>query len=149
MTLHVIVMCICLCWPGNVDLARTILSNIDTVVPKLIPVKLRRIGLEIRTGNYARADNLYQESLQATMALEMRNFYAWRYARFTEKVRGETYTTSDLWSLHCFSIRFWGEGGATSYVAVTHKNSMRTLGNHHTHTHTHRYYRTTQRLWQS
>ena len=72
---------------GNVDTAREILADIDRVVPGQVLVRLRRIGLEIRAGRYSEADALYQESLNATMSLEMRNFYAWRYARFTDKVR--------------------------------------------------------------
>lgn len=66
--------------------AREILANIDRVTPGMVLVRLRRIGLEIRAGCYPEADALYQDSLNATISLEMRNFYAWRYARFTDKV---------------------------------------------------------------
>lgn len=66
--------------------ARKILANMDRIVPGLVLVRLRRIGLEIRAGRYSEADALYQASLSATMSLEMRNFYTWRYARFTDKV---------------------------------------------------------------
>ena len=81
------VLCLVTLTTGNVDTAREILANIDRVVPGQVLVRLRRIGLEIRAGRYSEADALYQESLSATMSLEMRNFYAWRYARFTDKVR--------------------------------------------------------------
>ena len=74
-------------WPtGNVDGAREILANIDHVVPGVVVVRLRRIGLEIRAGRYSEANALYQESLNATISLETRHFYSWRYARFCDKV---------------------------------------------------------------
>ena len=77
----------CMASPGNVDTARQILANIDAAVPGLVQVRLRRIGLEVRAGNYPQADSLYQQSLAATvMSVQMRNFYAWRYARFADKV---------------------------------------------------------------
>jgi pre-mRNA-processing factor 39 len=71
---------------GNVDAAREILTNIDRAVPGQVAVRVRRIGLEIREGRYSEADALYHETLSSTMALEARNFYAWRYARFTDKL---------------------------------------------------------------
>lgn len=71
---------------GNMEEARKILANMDRIVPGLVLVRLRRIGLEIRAGRYSEADALYQASLSATMSLEMRNFYTWRYARFTDKL---------------------------------------------------------------
>ncbi|CAI8011671.1 Pre-mRNA-processing factor 39 [Geodia barretti] len=71
---------------GNVDTAREILTSVDRAVPGQVAVRVRRIGLEIRAGRYSEANALYQETLSSTMALETRNFYAWRYARFTDKL---------------------------------------------------------------
>lgn len=68
------------------DTAREVLRSIDQCVPGLVMVRLRRISLEVRAGKFEQADALYQECLTQTMALEMRNFYAWRYARFAQKV---------------------------------------------------------------
>ena len=67
-------------------MARKILVDIDRAVPGQVAVRVRRIGLEIRRGCYSQADSLYQETLSSTMSLETRNFFTWRYVRFTDKV---------------------------------------------------------------
>ena len=72
---------------GNVDKARGILKGIDSLVPGLVLVRLRRIGLEVREQRYEEAEALYRESTTSAEDTETRNFYAWRYARFAAKVR--------------------------------------------------------------
>ena len=71
---------------GSVETARDILAGIDSAVPGMVSVRLRRIGLEVRSGYHSQAEALYQECLSGTISLDMRNFYAWRYARFADKV---------------------------------------------------------------
>ena len=73
--------------PGNIDKARGILKGIDSLVPGLVLVRLRRIGLEVRERKYEEAEALYRESTTSAEDTEARNFYAWRYARFAAKVR--------------------------------------------------------------
>ena len=72
---------------GNVEKARGILKGIDSLVPGLVLVRLRRIGLEVREQRYEEAEGLYCESTTSAEDTEARNFYAWRYARFAAKVR--------------------------------------------------------------
>ena len=72
---------------GNVEKARGILKGIDSLVPGLVLVRLRRIGLEVREQRYEEVEALYRESTSSAEDTEARNFYAWRYARFAAKVR--------------------------------------------------------------
>ena len=71
---------------GNPEKARDILSSIDSLVPGLVFIRQRRIGLEVRQKSYGEARQLYDESLASAESAEPRNFYAWRYARFLAKV---------------------------------------------------------------
>ena len=73
--------------PGNTTKARDILANIDSLVPGLVFVRLRRIGVEVRGQSLDRAEALYQDSVASAQGAEARNFYSWRYARFAAKVR--------------------------------------------------------------
>ena len=59
---------------------------IDSVVPGLVFVRLRRIGLEVRGKCHDRVEALYCESIASAQSTEARNFYAGRYARFAAKV---------------------------------------------------------------
>lgn len=71
---------------GNQEKAREILKNIDSLVPGLVFVRQRRIGLEVRAKQHDAVRQLYEESLARADSAESRNFYAWRYARFLSKV---------------------------------------------------------------
>lgn len=72
---------------GNIEKARGILKGIDSVLPGLVLVRLRQIGLEVRDHKYEAAEVLYQQSVANAESTEARNFYSWRYARFAAKVR--------------------------------------------------------------
>ena len=71
---------------GNAAKASEILAELDKGVPGIIIVKLRRINLERRRGNFDAVAALYEEAIVETSDQELATFFAIRYARFLAKV---------------------------------------------------------------
>lgn len=71
---------------GNHDEAWEILSSLEKMLPKLAMVRLRRISLERRRGNYPEVEQIYTESIEDAPSLEVRSFFALKYARYLSKV---------------------------------------------------------------
>jgi pre-mRNA-processing factor 39 len=59
---------------------------LDVAVPDLAIVKLRRINLERRRGDFEKATTIYEEAIEGTTDNAVKSFYAVRYSRFLAKV---------------------------------------------------------------
>ena len=69
------------------DKAREILTNIGSVAPGFVSVRLARVGLEFRQRHYLEVETLYRSFLaDPSLTGEARNFYSWRYAKFAARV---------------------------------------------------------------
>ena len=55
-------------------------------MPGIIMVKLKRINLERRRGNFEGTSALYEEAMNETSDQELATFFAIRYSRFLSKV---------------------------------------------------------------
>ncbi|KAK7483566.1 hypothetical protein BaRGS_00025240 [Batillaria attramentaria] len=75
---------------GNNKTAQEILSRLEKNVPGLVMVAMRRISLERRQGNHDEAERLFQENLEKTTSNKCRTFFAIKFTRYLQKVRGET-----------------------------------------------------------
>ena len=73
---------------GNVDVARGILSAINSSAPGHALIQLRRVGLEVRHHEHQKADALFIDLISNAQSNEARAFYSWRYARFLAHVCG-------------------------------------------------------------
>lgn len=73
---------------GNAAKASEILAELDKAVPGIIMVKLKRINLERRRGNFEGTSALYEEAMNETSDQELATFFAIRYSRFLSKVMG-------------------------------------------------------------
>ena len=71
---------------GNAAKASEILAELDKAVPGIIMVKLKRINLERRRGNFEGTSSLYEEAMNETSDQELATFFAIRYSRFLSKV---------------------------------------------------------------
>lgn len=71
---------------GNAAKASEILAELDKAVPGIIMVKLKRINLERRRGNFEGTSALYEEAMNETSDQELATFFAIRYSRFLSKV---------------------------------------------------------------
>lgn len=71
---------------GNLDKARNVLKNIDSVAPGFVVVRQGRIGLEYRLRQFTQVEALYCGYLDGAQTTDARNFYTWRYAKFAAKV---------------------------------------------------------------
>lgn len=71
---------------GNAAKASEILAELDKAVPGIIMVKLKRINLERRRGNFEGTSALYEEAMSETSDQELATFFAIRYSRFLSKV---------------------------------------------------------------
>ncbi|XP_068117808.1 pre-mRNA-processing factor 39-like [Hyperolius riggenbachi] len=74
---------------GCVESARTILSNLERVVPGLAIVRLKRVGLERRSGNMQEAEKLLNEALQISKGSKLASFYAIKLSRFLLKFQND------------------------------------------------------------
>ncbi|KAK7104119.1 pre-mRNA-processing factor 39-like [Littorina saxatilis] len=75
---------------GNYKTTQEILSRLDKNVPGLVMVAMRRISLERRQGNHEEAEGLFKEYLEKTTSNKCRTFFAIKYTRYLQKVRGDT-----------------------------------------------------------
>jgi len=75
-----------LCFLGNAAKASEILAELDKGLPGIIMVKLRRINLERRRGNFDAVATLYEEAINETSDQELSTFFAISYSRFLAKV---------------------------------------------------------------
>lgn len=73
---------------GNAAKASEILAELDKGVPGIIIVKLKRVNLERRRGNFEVTCTLYEETMNETSDQELATFFAIRYSRFLAKVMG-------------------------------------------------------------
>ncbi|XP_022800433.1 pre-mRNA-processing factor 39-like isoform X2 [Stylophora pistillata] len=73
---------------GNAAKASEILAELDKGVPGIIMVKLKRVNLERRRGNFEATCALYEETMNETSEQELATFFAIRYSRFLAKVMG-------------------------------------------------------------
>ena len=67
------------------------LENIENTNPGLTMVKLRRIGLERRTGTLELTQQLYRDAIDSATSSETRSFYAIKYSRYLAKVKSSLY----------------------------------------------------------
>ncbi|KAM8939230.1 pre-mRNA-processing factor 39-like [Pelodytes ibericus] len=81
---------------GQLDTARAILCDLETMVPGLAMVRLRRVSLERRSGNLDEAERLLRESVQSSLGTNMAAFYAIKLARFLLKLRGNSESAREL-----------------------------------------------------
>ncbi|XP_076442224.1 pre-mRNA-processing factor 39-like isoform X2 [Babylonia areolata] len=75
---------------GNYKTTQEILSRLDKNVPGLVMVAMRRISLERREENHEEAERLFKEYLEKTTSNKCRTFFAIKYTRYLQKVRGDT-----------------------------------------------------------
>ncbi|KAL8583545.1 hypothetical protein ACOMHN_054861 [Nucella lapillus] len=75
---------------GNYKTAQEILSRLDKNVPGLVMVAMRRISLERRQENLEEAERLFKEYLGKTTSNKCRTFFAIKFTRYLQKVRGNT-----------------------------------------------------------
>ncbi|XP_075043852.1 pre-mRNA-processing factor 39-like [Mixophyes fleayi] len=72
---------------GNVDSARAVLCNLESVMPGLAMVRLKRVSLERRHGNLQGAERLLKEAVQMSAGTELVVFYAVKLARLLLKLQ--------------------------------------------------------------
>ncbi|XP_051908384.1 pre-mRNA-processing factor 39 isoform X2 [Hippocampus zosterae] len=72
---------------GNVEGASVILKTLETVVPSLAMVRLRRVSLERRRGNLDEAEALLKEAVECSKTASETSFYAVKLARQFLKVQ--------------------------------------------------------------
>ena len=65
------------------------MAELDKGVPGIIIVKLKRVNLERRRGNFEVTCTIYEETMNETSDQELATFFAIRYSRFLAKVREE------------------------------------------------------------
>ncbi|GFO27449.1 pre-mRNA-processing factor 39 [Plakobranchus ocellatus] len=75
---------------GNCALARKILMNIESNVPGLAMVCMRRISLERRNKNHDAAEELFKTYIEKAVSHKTRTFFSIKYARYLQKVLGNT-----------------------------------------------------------
>ncbi|XP_053305398.1 pre-mRNA-processing factor 39-like [Spea bombifrons] len=75
---------------GKVDSARAILQDLETAVPGLVMVRLRRVSVERRSGNLDEAERLLMESVSSSSGTGMAAFYSIKLSRLLLKLRDET-----------------------------------------------------------
>ncbi|XP_018592540.1 pre-mRNA-processing factor 39 [Scleropages formosus] len=72
---------------GNITEARRVLKNLEQAMPGLAMVRLRRVGLERRTGRLDQAEELLREAvLQSKETPTLHAFYSIKLARFLLKL---------------------------------------------------------------
>lgn len=71
---------------GNVEEARSILKSLETTIPGLAMVRLRRVSLERRHGNLDEAEALLREAMESAKTATETSFYAVKLARQQMKV---------------------------------------------------------------
>ncbi|XP_063293564.1 pre-mRNA-processing factor 39-like [Pelobates fuscus] len=74
---------------GNLDSARSILCDLETQVPRLAIVRMKRVNLERRNGNLEEAERLLQEAVEKSLGTELAAFYSIKLSRFLLKSREE------------------------------------------------------------
>ncbi|XP_066575068.1 pre-mRNA-processing factor 39 isoform X2 [Amia ocellicauda] len=72
---------------GNVEGARRLLERLELAVPGLAVVRLRRAGLERRSGFTDRAESLLREAVQQSQATPLHAFYSIKLARLLLRVQ--------------------------------------------------------------
>ncbi|CAG5123083.1 unnamed protein product, partial [Candidula unifasciata] len=75
---------------GNYPLARRILTNLETNVPGLAMVCVRRISLERRSKNHQAAEELFKMYIDKAVSHKTKTFFSIKCARYLQKVMGET-----------------------------------------------------------
>ena len=71
---------------GNYALARKILMNIESNVPGLAMVCMRRISLERRNKNHDSAEELFKSYIEKAVSHKTKTFFSIKYARYLQKV---------------------------------------------------------------
>lgn len=71
---------------GRHNDAWTILSDLESALPGMVMVAMRRISLERRIGNREKTEILFQEYIEKTVDINIRAFYVIKYARYLFKV---------------------------------------------------------------
>lgn len=73
--------------PGNIPEARRVLENLEQAMPGLAMVRLRRAGLERRTGQLDQAEALLREAVQQSKdSPSLHAFYSIKLARLLLKL---------------------------------------------------------------
>ncbi|RUS87646.1 hypothetical protein EGW08_004569 [Elysia chlorotica] len=75
---------------GNYALARKILMNIESNVPGLAMVCMRRISLERRNKNHKSAEELFKSYIEKAVSHKTKTFFSIKYARYLQKIIGDT-----------------------------------------------------------
>ncbi|XP_064621986.1 pre-mRNA-processing factor 39-like [Lineus longissimus] len=71
---------------GNTEEAWEILQGIESNLPGLVMLSIRRIGFERRQGNHSEAEHLFQEYIQNAKSTSISTFFATKYARYAFRV---------------------------------------------------------------
>jgi len=72
---------------GDVTKASKILDDLETNVPGLAMVALRKVSIERRQGNYNSVEDMYVKYLDSPKK-QIRSFYAIKYARYLARISG-------------------------------------------------------------
>ncbi|KAE8607182.1 hypothetical protein XENTR_v10011069 [Xenopus tropicalis] len=73
---------------GQIDTARSVLYDLENLMPGLAMVRLRRVSLERRTGNLEEAEHLLEEAVKSSLGTELAAFYSVKLARLLLKLQG-------------------------------------------------------------
>ena len=74
------------CTSGNYEGAVEVYRSLESNVPGLAMVNMRRINLERRQGNNEKTESLYRERIESASQGQEKSFYVIKYARYLAKV---------------------------------------------------------------
>ncbi|XP_018113033.1 pre-mRNA-processing factor 39 isoform X1 [Xenopus laevis] len=75
---------------GQTNTSRSILRDLENLMPGLAMVRLRRVSLERRTGNLEEAERLLEEAVENSLGTDLAAFYSIKLARLLLKLQGNT-----------------------------------------------------------
>ena len=62
------------------------MKNIESAIPGMAMLGMRRIALERRQGNHQEAEQLFRDYIDSAKTTALRNFFSMKYARYLFKV---------------------------------------------------------------
>ncbi|KAM4721590.1 pre-mRNA-processing factor 39-like [Rhinophrynus dorsalis] len=75
---------------GDQDASRTIMCDLEKLIPGLAIIRLRRVSLERRAGNLDEAERLLEEAVRISSGTELAAFYSVKLARLLLKLKRNT-----------------------------------------------------------
>uniref|UniRef100_A0A8C5R658 Pre-mRNA-processing factor 39 n=1 Tax=Leptobrachium leishanense TaxID=445787 RepID=A0A8C5R658_9ANUR len=81
---------------GQIEVARVILGELENQIPGLAVVRLKRVGVERRSGNLDQAEQLLQGAVEKSIGSDLAAFFSVKLARFLQKVRGESWRAIEV-----------------------------------------------------